>query len=300
MILTGYASSKVTNITNSIAESVGSISLGSITSFIILKYQTSFSLSALVEAIIIRACGVLLGFLIYPKKEQVGKFGLGFLAGYIIGLLLSLVVGEKFGGELTRPIFLLICGGIVGYLVMFNNAQLFFFKSNPNGTCICGWIKYRMKIFSHWNKYFRESNYAHIIPPLSFKRIEKATVHVVEYGIQVPNLILNSIEKQIQLREDATDHYKKSGKDDRGHEYFLNFLRDTFCIFKRNKNELFSGLILQKVYIGEIVLQSAGLPSGEDSIGLKEYLDDLIWMEKQLTDTGKWYHSKIHLSVSHQ
>ena len=125
LILTAYASSKVPSITNRIAESVGSISLGSIFSFIILKYQTLFPLSALVEAITILSCGVLLGFLIYPKKEQVGKFGLGFLAGYIIGLLLLLVVGEKFRGELTIPIFLLICGGIIGYLVMSNNAAVY-------------------------------------------------------------------------------------------------------------------------------------------------------------------------------
>lgn len=64
-------------------------------------------------------------------------------------------------------------------------------------------------------------------------------------------------------------------------------IRDTLWIFKRNNYELLKGLKLHKV---EIVLQSAHLPlpSDEDSEGLKEYLEDLIWMEKQLTEIQEY------------
>ena len=144
-----------------------------------------------------------------------------------------------------------------------------------------------------WNKYkeehekfisFLKASAPRIIPPKDFKSIEKAVEHVVEYGIHVPIPIIESIELQIQLRKIATRHYKKLRMDDDGHLNFLKLLLDTFWVFKRNNYELSNGSKCHKIVIE---LQSAGLLRHGDLKGEKEYLDDLIWMEKQLTDIGK-------------
>ena len=117
-VMTAYASGKVLAVTENMVETVGGAGLGSIGSFIILYYQQFVPISELVQIIIILVAAGALGYMVFSKKNTtIGTFGLGAILGYVVGLLISLVLGTSLGGTI-KPIFLLIIAGGFGYLVM--------------------------------------------------------------------------------------------------------------------------------------------------------------------------------------